>query len=115
MEPKIFTSWRLPVQLTIRKLDGDNYAQWERVVKMALIGYGRQRHLYENAPNHNDPMHDKWVQDDAHIISLMWNSMENKIANLCSHVETFNTLWYHLHHLFGSNLIRMYDASREFF
>ena len=115
MEHKLFTSGNAPTQLTTRKLDGHNYIQWARAVKMAITGYGKQRHLYETAPPSTDQSYEKWIQDDAQLISLLWNSMENNIANLCSHIETCKELWNHLHLLFGSNLTRMYDVSREFF
>ena len=49
------------MQLTTRKLDGNNYIQWTRAVKMAITGYGKQQHLYETAPHPNDQSYDKWT------------------------------------------------------
>ena len=109
MEPKLPASNNTQYQLTTRKLDGNNYNQWARAVKMAITGYGKVKHLYETAPHPTDPSYEKWVQDDAHLISLLWNSMETNIANLCSHIDTCKDIWNHLLLLFGSNLTRMYD------
>ena len=88
MEPKIFTSGNAPTQLTTRKLNDNNYVLWARAVKMAITGYGKRHHLHETAPHSTDQFYEKWIQEDAHLINLLWNSMESNIANLCSHIET---------------------------
>ena len=77
-----------PVQLTTRKLNGKNYQQWSTAVQMALTGYEKEDHLFEDGPPPVDPGFRKWMAVDAHIVSLLWNSMEPNIADTCMHLRT---------------------------
>ena len=104
-----------PVQLTTRKLNGKNYQQWSTVVQMALTGYEKEYQLFEEGPPPVDPGSRKWMAVDAHIVSLLWNSMEPNIANMCMHLRTCKAIWNVLREIYLSDITRMYDVFKKFF
>ena len=114
-ESKLFSTNSHLTVLTTTKLTKDNYVQWSKAIKIALTGYGKYKHLTDLCPAETDPTHDKWVQEDAHIVGLLWNSMEPNIADMCTHLDTCKDIWDYIKLLFSNNLTRMYDLTCEFY
>ena len=95
-ESKMFSSNNHPTVLTNRKLTKDNYVQWSKAIKIALTGYGKHKHLTGTCPDETDPTYDRWIQEDAHIVGLLWNSMEPNIADMCTHLDTCKDIWEYI-------------------
>lgn len=53
-------------EITNRKLslDGENYLQWRKIIKIYVKGRTKKHHLTENPP-----MTDEWEQDSAQLLS----------------------------------------------
>ena len=45
-EPKPFVPEFISIKITDRKLNGDNYLQWRKIVEINLTGRGKKSHLY---------------------------------------------------------------------
>ncbi|XP_071924751.1 uncharacterized protein [Coffea arabica] len=101
-------------QITNWKLNDTNYQQWSKAVKIYLTGLGKQRYLTDDSPT-EDNKKLMWIQEDAQILGAIWNSMEPRIAYMCSHCETTKEVWDYVRLLYCSNLSRMYDISLEYF
>jgi len=74
-------------KITGRKLsmDGENYLQSWKIVKIHVKGQGKKRHLTEGPL---EPMTDKWEQDDAHFFSQILNSLKVKTQDMVMHTST---------------------------
>ncbi|XP_071915997.1 uncharacterized protein [Coffea arabica] len=101
-------------QITNWKLNDTNYQQWSKAVKIYLTGLGKQRYLTDDSPT-EDSKKLMWIQEDAQILGAIWNSMEPRIAYMCSHCETTKEVWDYVRLLYCSNLSRMFDISLEYF
>ncbi|XP_077249267.1 uncharacterized protein LOC143888733 [Tasmannia lanceolata] len=97
------SSGSFPVSVTSMasiKLDGANYPAWSRSVHLYLQGQGKLRFITTDPPDPKDAGYDKWSKDDAQLQSLLYQSMEPKIAS---------------HMLFLNNLTRITDVYSDFF
>ena len=101
MDPKYFTNSSL--QITNRKLNGDNYFQWSIVVKVFLGGLGKDNHPTDD-PSEIDcttatESDQKKVaiqkQEDYQIMSTLWNSMELSIADTSINYTSSKKIWEH--------------------
>ena len=100
LESRLFSTSNSSTVLTTRKLSKDNYVQWSKAIRIALTGYGKHKHLIESCPPMSDLGYDKWIQEDAHIVGLLWNSMEpnladmcTNLADMCTHLDTCKDIW----------------------
>ena len=107
-------STMLPSQITTWKLNGQNYLQWAKAVKVYLIGQDMHKHLTKHPPTNQTKL-DMWVQKDAQLVSLLWNSMEPNVTDICTHLDTCKEIWDYVKLLYASDLIRMYDLSIQYF
>ncbi|KAJ7961528.1 UBN2_3 domain-containing protein [Quillaja saponaria] len=82
----------LPLQITTRKLNNSNYLQWSRAVEVYLIGQGYENQFTSEPPKKGTEEAKAWRKVDNQIISLLWNSMEPQIADVCSHL-TIKEIW----------------------
>ncbi|GAV83563.1 UBN2_3 domain-containing protein, partial [Cephalotus follicularis] len=58
-----------------------------------------------------------WLREDARIFGQLLNSMDNKIVDLVTHIDTVKDLWSYLSVLYSghNNLSRIYDLSQQFY
>lgn len=101
---------------TDKKLDGKNYFQWKKIIKLTLTGMEKDDHLTKDAPT-NAKQTKTWATNDARIFSQMLNSLDSTVTALVTHVETVKELWDYLEVLYSGkdNLRRIYDLSQDFY
>jgi len=101
-------------RITDRKLDGNNYLQWKRVVEIYVASRGKTSHLSADPPT---PTTDSWTLDDNVLLHQILTSMVPKIQDLVLHCLTVKELWAFLADLYGgrSDVNRAYDVIQELF
>ncbi|KAJ7956424.1 Retrovirus-related Pol polyprotein from transposon TNT 1-94 [Quillaja saponaria] len=98
----------LSLQITTRKLNNSNYLQWSRAVEVYLIGQGYENHRTSEPPEEGIEEAKTWRKVDNQIISLLWNSMEPQIADVCSH-HTVKEIWDFVKIIFLAGLKSDYE------
>ena len=58
------------------QLDGKNYLQWARLVKLALKGKQKLQYLSEDPPAKDDKKFHTWDVEDTVIMTWLLNSMQ---------------------------------------
>ena len=83
------------LQITIHKLNGQNFLQWSQSVKMYLRGRGRLGYLTGStaAPEPTDPSYDKWESENSLIMAWLINSMEVDIGKTYLFLSTAQEIW----------------------
>ncbi|GAV76360.1 UBN2_3 domain-containing protein [Cephalotus follicularis] len=103
--------------ITDKKLEGsNNYQQWRKIVTLVLIGKEKEDHLIATPPK-SEPEAKTWFREDACIFGQLLNSMDNKIVDLVTHIDTVKDLWTYLSVLYSghNNLSRIYDLFQQFY
>ncbi|XP_077225003.1 uncharacterized protein LOC143858229 [Tasmannia lanceolata] len=95
--------------MTTVKLDGSNYMNWKVVVEVYLIAKRKVYTIRCDPPAVLDPTYEQWETDDAHIRSLLWQSMIPQISGTMMQLSTAKRIWDHTAVLFSGvgNLSRI--------
>ena len=94
-----------------------NYLPWERAVTLALGG--RSKLGYVNGviqmPELSSPTYEAWLCKDQLVISWLLNSMERKITEIFSYVESSMHLWKNIKEMYGNqnNSARVFQLKRD--
>ncbi|RVW66431.1 Retrovirus-related Pol polyprotein from transposon TNT 1-94 [Vitis vinifera] len=101
-------------KITEHKLNGSNYIEWSKTIKIYLRSVAKDDHLTEEPPN--DYTRKLWMQDDARLFLQMKNSINSDIVGLLSHCEFVKELMDYLDFLYSGkgNVSRMYDVWNAF-
>ena len=101
-------------KITEHKLNGSNYIEWSKTIKIYLRSVAKDDHLTEEPPN--DHTRKLWMQDDARLFLQMKNSINSDIVGLLSHCEFVKELMDYLDFLYSGkgNVSRMYDVWNSF-
>ncbi|RVW76474.1 Retrovirus-related Pol polyprotein from transposon TNT 1-94 [Vitis vinifera] len=101
-------------KITEHKLNGSNYIEWNKTIKIYLRSVAKDDHLTEEPPN--DHTRKLWMQDDARLFLQMKNSINSDIVGLLSHCEFVKELMDYLDFLYSGkgNVSRMYDVWNAF-
>ncbi|RVW26940.1 Retrovirus-related Pol polyprotein from transposon RE1 [Vitis vinifera] len=101
-------------KITEHKLNGSNYIEWSKTIKIYLRSVAKDDHLTEEPPN--DHTRKLWMQDDARLFLQMKNSINSDIVGLLSHCEFVKELMDYLDFLYSGkgNVSRMYDVWNAF-
>jgi gag-polypeptide of LTR copia-type len=95
--------------LTNLVLDGKNYIQWARVVKVGLGGRSKLEHitgLVEKPDGTISTEIDKnkdWIARDLCVMSWIFNTMEPKIYEIFAFSNTAKELWDSLFEMYGNS------------
>lgn len=83
------------LQITIHKLNGQNFLQWSQSVKMYLRGRGRLGYLTGAIPTPDvaDPSYAKWESENSLIMAWLINSMEIDIGKTYLFLSTAREVW----------------------
>ncbi|GAV83558.1 UBN2_3 domain-containing protein [Cephalotus follicularis] len=94
----------------------NNYQQWRKIVTLVLTGQEKEDHLITTPPK-SEPKAKTWLRDYARIFRQLLNSMDNKIVDLVTHIDTVKDLWSYLSMLYSghNNLSHIYDLSQQFY
>ncbi|RVW41005.1 Retrovirus-related Pol polyprotein from transposon TNT 1-94 [Vitis vinifera] len=101
-------------KITEHKLNGSNYIEWSKTIKIYLRSVAKDDHLTEEPPN--DHTRKLWMQDDARLFLQMKNSINSDIVGLLSHCEFVKELMDYLDFLYSGkgNVSQMYDVWNAF-
>ncbi|XP_077217898.1 uncharacterized protein LOC143852403 [Tasmannia lanceolata] len=95
--------------MTTVKLDGSNYMNWKVEVEVYLIAKRKVYTIRRDPPAALDPTYEQWETDDAHIRSLLWQSMIPQISGTMMQLPTAKRIWDHTAVMFSGvgNLSRI--------
>ncbi|KAJ9542902.1 LOW QUALITY PROTEIN: hypothetical protein OSB04_029408 [Centaurea solstitialis] len=101
-------------RLTDNKLNGSNFFEWSKTVRLYIRGMGMASHLTSDPPTDNNQ--DPWLQQDAHLFVQIINSIEPSVSSLVTHCEYVKELMDYLNFMFSgqSNISRIYDTCKSF-
>ena len=81
-------------KITEHKLNGSNYIEWSKTIKIYLRSVAKDDHLTEEPPT--DITRKLWMQDDARLFLQIKNSINSDIVGLLSHCEFVKELMDYL-------------------
>jgi len=90
---KLVVSEIISSKINDRKLDGDKYLQWKRIIRLYLTGRGKDDHLTKD-PSRSMP--NDWKREDAMLFGLVLNTMEPRVYDLVIHFSIRKELWDYL-------------------
>ncbi|KAL6319128.1 hypothetical protein AAG906_011207 [Vitis piasezkii] len=82
-------------KITEHKLNGSNYIEWSKTIKIYLRSVAKDDHLTEEPPN--DHTRKLWMQDDARLFLQMKNSINSDIVGLLRNVSRMYDVWNAFH------------------
>ena len=102
--------------MTSTKLRGPNYLQWSRAVKVALKARGKSSFISDIKPSDITKI-PLWEQEDAQIMTLLWNSLEPDVFQNVSCAESAKEIWDNLQEMYSSdqNISRIYQLYEDIF
>ena len=101
---------------TSTKLKGSNYLQWSRAIRVFLTGHGKELYLTTTKPIDATKI-PNWLQEDAQIMTWLWNSLEPDVFNNVSYLESSKDIWdtLHLMYFFEENITRIHELYQDMF
>ena len=77
------------------KLNGQNYTQWVRSVKIFLQGKGREGYITGDSkcPKKGDANVQKWKLENSQVMSWLLNTMTNEIGENFMFYDTAKDIW----------------------
>ena len=75
------------------KLNYQNYSKWCRLMKIALEGRGRLKHIIDTPPSSTDANYLKWKQQDSMVLSWIISNIESELMNQFLDYTTAYDLW----------------------
>ncbi|KAJ1401609.1 Gag-polypeptide of LTR copia-type [Sesbania bispinosa] len=81
--------------ITGHKLNGQNYPQWVRSVKIFLQGKGKEGYITgdSKSPKKGDPNLNKWQLENSLVMSWLLNTMTNEIGENFMYYDTAKKMW----------------------
>lgn len=85
----------LALPITGHKLNGQNYTQWVRTVKIFLQGKGKEGYITgdSKSPEKGDPNLNKWQLENSLVMSWLLNTMTNEIGENFLYYDTAKEMW----------------------
>lgn len=89
------TSQTETIPITGYKLNGQNYTQWARLVRIFLQGKGKEDYITEETekPKKSDPNHAKWKLENSLVMSWLLSSMTNEAGENFMYYDTAAEIW----------------------
>ncbi|XP_073129675.1 uncharacterized protein [Henckelia pumila] len=83
------------LQITTHKLNGRNYLQWAKSVKIVISGRGKLGYLTGDppAPSQKDASYKVWVAENSIVLAWLINSMEPNISRRYLWFQTAKEVW----------------------
>ncbi|CAI8601215.1 unnamed protein product [Vicia faba] len=81
--------------ITCHKLNGQNYIQWIRLVKIFLEGKGREGYTTGGSKclEKGDKNFQKWKLENSQVMSWLLNTMTNEIGENFMFYDTAKEIW----------------------
>ena len=106
-------------KITDHKLNGSNYLDWSKTIRLYLRSIDKDDHLISDPPNSDskEKVDLTWLRDDARLFLQIRNSIDNEVIGLINHCEFVKELMDYLEFLYSGkgNLSRMYDVCKAFY
>ncbi|KAK2972307.1 hypothetical protein RJ640_014365 [Escallonia rubra] len=102
-------------KITENKLNGTNYLDWSKTVRIYMRSIDKDDHLSSDPPT--DDTKRLWLREDARLILQIRNSIDSEILGLINHCEFVKELMDYLEFLYSGkgNISRIYDVCRAFY
>lgn len=102
-------------KITDHKLNGSNYLDWSKTVRLYLRSIDKDTHLTDDPPN--DDSRQTWLREDARLFLQIRNSIDSEVIGLINHCEFVKELMDYLDFLYSGkgNLSRMYEVCKAFY
>ena len=97
------------------KLNYQNYSKWCRLMKIALEGRGRLKHIIDTPPSSTDANYLKWKQQDSMVLSWIISNIESELINQFLDYTTAYDLWNGITILLasGHDELQIFDLSSK--
>lgn len=81
--------------ITGHKLNGQNFLQWARSVRLFLQGKGKEEYITGDAeqPRKDDPNSQKWRLENSLVMSWLLNTMTNEVGENFMYYNTAKEIW----------------------
>ena len=101
-------------KITYHKLNGTNYLEWSKTIRVYLRSVEKDDHLTMETPDNETRK--TWIRDDARLFLQIRNSIDSEIVGLLNHCEFVKELMDYLEFLYSGkgNWSRMYDVCKAF-
>ena len=113
----IGVSEMIPVlsKITDHKLNGSNFLDWSKTIRLFLRSIDKDNHLTDMAPS--DDSKQAWLREDARLFLQIRNSIDSEVIGLVNHCEFVKELMDYLEFLYSGkgNLSRMFDVCKAFY
>lgn len=85
----------IALPITGHKLNGQNFIQWERLVRIFLQGKGKERYISGDPkqPEKGDPNLQNWQLENSLVMSWFLNTMTNEIGEIFVYYDTAKEIW----------------------
>ena len=95
----------LGMHLTTMKLNGLNFQQWSRSVKIALRTRTKLGFIDGSCkkPESNSPMYEQWIRCDSMVVSWLLNFIIPELSEAFLYTGSAEELWTELSERFGQN------------
>uniref|UniRef100_A0A803LN92 Retrotransposon Copia-like N-terminal domain-containing protein n=1 Tax=Chenopodium quinoa TaxID=63459 RepID=A0A803LN92_CHEQI len=97
--------------------NGENFLNWSRSIKLALGSKNKLGFLEGKVskPKTEDPRYDLWVRNDYMLRGWLCRSMDEKIANSFTYIDSVEKLWNELKERYGeTNAPLLYSLKKQF-
>ncbi|KAH9744843.1 retrotran gag 3 domain-containing protein [Citrus sinensis] len=91
-----------PVQITIIRLNRDNYLRWSQSIRMYIRGRGKlgYRTRDKKATATEDPMYATWDAENSIVMTWLVNSMDEDISSNYLCYSTATKLWDNMNQMY---------------
>ncbi|XP_044508561.1 uncharacterized protein LOC123227575 [Mangifera indica] len=102
-------------KITEHKLNGSNYLEWSKTVRLYLLSLEKDDHLTQAPPT--DGTRQVWLRDDARLFLQIRNSIGSEVVSLINHCELVKEIMKYLDFLYSGrgNLSRIYEVCKAFY
>ncbi|XP_058002771.1 uncharacterized protein LOC131179885 [Hevea brasiliensis] len=102
-------------KITEHKLNGSNYLEWSKTVRVYLRSIDKDDHLTKDPPT--DDTQQTWLREDARLFLQLRNSIHSEVISLINHCEFVKELMDYLDFLYSGkgNISRIYDVCKAFY
>ncbi|XP_049394589.1 uncharacterized protein LOC125858849 [Solanum stenotomum] len=99
-------------KITDNKLNGSNYLDWSRKIRVYLHSVEKDDHLIQDPPT--DDTKKTWLRADATLLLQIINSIDNEVVDLVNHCEFLKELMDYLEYLYsGKGLPSEFETAKS--
>ena len=116
-ESKISDILPMSGKITEAKLNWTNYNDWNKTVRVYLMGVAKEAHLTQDPPSGDDEKSLEWSRADDRLFFHIRNSIEPRILTFVSHCNTVKDIMAYLEFLFSGkgNFTRIHEVCKGFY